>query len=275
MIVSHKHRFIFLHSRKTAGSAVTLALLRHLEPDDLWLNAPGFLIMNDALKRGFVPPPATHPAVQAALAQQRGTRFARKAVKRPKRLDHEGRRAFVDAYNSLQLPYPRKDGGGWQHVGAATAREHLGAEIWDSYFKFAFERNPWDRMVSLYWWRMRREPETGPSVSFPDFLTAIASGDRARMRANRATKHSNWHIYTIDDEVAVDHLCRYETLAEDLRFVADKVGAPFGDEIPQAKHHARRSGVDEVYDQRTVQLVGELFHREIALLGYQPPAPLG
>jgi hypothetical protein len=272
VIVSHQHRFIFLHSRKTAGSALTLALLRCLNRDDHWYNAPGSLIMMEALKGGFVPPPATHPEVVAELQVRGGARFARRALRRPQRLDHEQRRTFVDAYNSLQLPYPRKDGGGWQHVGAATARDHLGQRVWDSYFKFAFERDPWDRMVSLYWWRMRRE-QSAPAVSFRDFIRAIASGDRTRMRAHKATKYSNWHIYTIGDALAVDQLGRYETLAEDLRSVMDKVGVSLGDHLPQSKHWARRSGVAELYDRETVQLVADIFHREIELLGYQPPSP--
>lgn len=272
MIVSHQHRFIFLHSRKTAGSAVTLALLQHLTPDDWWLNAPAYHILSEALQSGFVPPPARHPAVREALAEQAGARFARRAFRRPARLDQAGRRAFAQAYNSRQLPYP-KDGGGWQHVGAASASRHLGPEVWNSYFKFAFERNPWDRMVSLYWWRMRREPEES-RPSFPEFIRAMHSGDRARMRAAKATKHSNWHIYTIQDGLAVDHLGRYETLAEDLRFVLTKLGIPAG-ELPRSKHQVRRSGPGELHDAETIELVGELFHQEIALLGYRPPEPAG
>jgi hypothetical protein len=273
VIVSHQHRFIFLHSRKTAGSAVTLGLLRLLGPDDLWLNAPAFWIMSDALRSGFVPPPATRPEMRGALVRRCGARFARRALKRPERLDHAGRKAFADAYNSLQLPYPRRDGGGWQHVGAATARDHLGPQVWDSYFKFSFERNPWERMVSLYWWRMRKERDA-PPVPFRDFILAIASGDPDRMRAHRATKYSNWHIYTIGDEVAVDHLGRYETLADDLRSVLDKVGAPFQG-IPRSKHDVRRGGLDGMYDRETARLVGEIFHREISLLGYESPLPPG
>jgi hypothetical protein len=271
MIVSHQHRFIFLHSRKTAGSAVTLALLQHLTPDDWWLNAPAYHILSEALQSGFVPPPARHPAVREALAEQAGARFARRAFRRPARLDQAGRRAFAQAYNSCQLPYP-KDGGGWQHVGAASASRHLGPEVWNSYFKFAFERNPWDRMVSLYWWRMRREPDRAKLPPFREFIEAIHAGDQARMRACRATKYSNWHIYTIDDEVAVDYLGRYESLAEDLRFVREKVGLPATGGLPRSKHQVRRSGLADLHDPATIRLTGEVFHREIALLGYQPPA---
>lgn len=274
MIVSHRHRFVFLHSRKTAGSAVTLALLRLLEPADLWLNAPAYLIMSEALRSGFVPPPARHPSVREVLVERHGARFARRALRRPHRLDQAGRRAFVDAYNSLQLPYPA-DGGGWQHVGAASARDHLGAAVWESYYTFAFERDPWERMVSLYWWRMRRQPDPATRPSFREFIEAMYSQDPARMRAARATKHSNWHIYTIDDRLAVDQLGRYETLGDDVRSILDKAGVTATVELPRSKHQVRREGPARLYDPDTIAMVGELFHREIALLGYRPPEPPG
>lgn len=34
MIISHRHKFIFLHSLKTAGSSITLALAPFLGEDD-------------------------------------------------------------------------------------------------------------------------------------------------------------------------------------------------------------------------------------------------
>ena len=35
MIISHKHKFIFIKSRKTAGSSIQLALEKHCGPDDV------------------------------------------------------------------------------------------------------------------------------------------------------------------------------------------------------------------------------------------------
>ena len=39
MIISHKHKFIFLHSRKCAGSSMEVALNKYLGPNDIQIGS--------------------------------------------------------------------------------------------------------------------------------------------------------------------------------------------------------------------------------------------
>lgn len=65
MILSHAHRFIFLHNRKTAGSSISVALARCLGPDDLQLSA-----IVETLREGI---PLSARVLREANQQMRGT----------------------------------------------------------------------------------------------------------------------------------------------------------------------------------------------------------
>lgn len=266
MIVSHRHRYIFLHSRKTAGSSIAVSLARYLDPDDLFITSTG--IFAGALRSGFVPPPATRDEVRRAVIARHGEAFAAKAYETPDALRRKGRKWFGEIYHGFRPGSDQR----WDHIGAADARAFLGPEVWDSYFKFAFERNPWDRVASLYWWRWRKAER--PGVSFHDFVRAIHSGAVEQKKAARAHEASNWYNYTIGDTPAVDYIGRLETLADDMHSITERIGLPFDGWIPnyKSKTRAKRSiTLAELYDDRTAAMVGEAFHREIALFGYRRP----
>lgn len=53
MIVSHKHKFIFVHLGRTAGRSLTVALARVCGPDDIITNAKGFERNHEGFKRHF------------------------------------------------------------------------------------------------------------------------------------------------------------------------------------------------------------------------------
>jgi Sulfotransferase family len=233
MIVSHKHRFIFLKTKKTAGTSIELALSAVCGRDDII--TPLAQPEDEPLRRGLAPQNWRRPGLVPAAWRGMAELFdlSRKAVD-----FHE-------------------------HIKAEKARRFLGERVWNSYFKFAVERNPWDRQVSYWQFKMRKLG--AKPMTLAEFLE---------------THHANLNsanIYSLDGRLAVDHLVRYEHLAGDLDHVLSHLGIDARLDLPKAKGEYRRVGdYRDQYDAATRNWVARTYATEIALCGYRfdDPEPL-
>jgi len=227
MIVSHAHKFIFLKTKKTAGTSIELALSELCGPEDV-----------------------ISPLTAIDEAKRAGKRGAQ----------NWKRHGWWDSPRPLfkrrWFKFTTADYGFYNHMPAAEARALIDDHVWRSYFKFAFERNPWDRQVSFYHHRYRGEKEPPPFSRF--------------MHQDRAARLNNYDIYAIDGTVAVDFVGRYERLEEDLTLALGRVGVALP-ALPRAKGTFRLTKVPyrEYYDDETRELVRDWYAREIALLDYE------
>ncbi len=147
------------------------------------------------------------------------------------------------------------------HATGAQVRRVFGQAVWDRYYKFAIERNPWDRQVSLYahrQWKRGRGPE---------------GFDRdMRSPLYRATEHcrlDNWGIYSLGGKLAVDRVLRYETLETDLAGLAADLGLP-PLKLPRLRVYAPdRPHYSSFYSPETRDLVARWYAPEIAAFGYR------
>ena len=213
MIVSHRHRFVFMKTRKTAGTSVEIALSRVCGPDDVITPLP--------------------PPDEKLRAQSGG---------RP-----------PQNYESPPLPVKVH-----QHVWAAKAAQALGPDVWSSYLRFAVERNPWDAVVSLYFWVSRHGPERPP---FEEFVQQ----EKIERLARR-----NYGITHVGKEPAVDRFLRFEHLAQDMTEVWVDLGLPGQPDLPRAKARARPAAAAyrAFYTEESRARVAQVFHRTIAERGY-------
>ena len=148
MLVSHKHRFIFVKTRKTGGTSVELALAPLCGPDDIIT-------------------PLKEYGSETANISPRNYRLPQKSWSLRAR-----------ARSLLGKRTPNRGTGFFQHMPAADIRRLLGEDIWGSYLTFTIERNPWDRQVSLYHWHYR------DSASPPPFRSFIVSPFRRKKSRN-------------------------------------------------------------------------------------------
>jgi len=233
MIVSHKHEFIFMKSYKTASSSMEIALSQALGPDDILTPAREGL---DGLRKtpGGQNYRFDHPDVPRVP-------LWRKLLRRPERHYHP-------------------TVGFFDHMPAWRARRYLGEKIWSRYYKFAFERNPWDRHVSFYHYKMR-DKARDKMRSFDDFLVKA-----------RNYKVNNWEIYAIGDSVAMDFVGRYEEVAEGFEQALGEIGLAGGVALPKAnvgKGKPKNKSYRDYYSDETRDLIAKVCAREIAYFGYE------
>ncbi len=234
MIISHRHRFIFIKTGKTAGTCVEIALAGLCGPEDV---ITPIVPEDEAVRRGM-----GHRGPQGWVVPVSGWTRADwvRVLRRPTR-PGKARPRF------------------YHHMPAAEIAARVGPGVWGSYFKFCFARNPWDRAVSMYFWRY-------PGAERPSFRAFVMSPEFEQLRAG------SWGRYTIGGRVAVDRVCRFESLESDLREVLDGLG--LGDAavrlpVTKAGRRGDRRGYWEMFDEASRERVATLCAEEIALMGYR------
>jgi hypothetical protein len=82
---------------------------------------------------------------------------------------------------------------------------------------------------------------------------------------------SNLHFYAIDGEVALDHVLRYEKLAEEVELLSRKLSLGSSLQLPRAKSDTRkdRRPYSEVLGPTERGIIARRCAREIELLGYE------
>jgi hypothetical protein len=145
----------------------------------------------------------------------------------------------------------------YNHISSREVKRMIGDKRWNEYFKFCFERNPWDRFISLYYWRCKQEPR-------PSIAQFMASGAMDLM------KQKGFDIYSIDGKLSVDKVYRYEDLKEALKDIRIRLGLPEPLSLPKAKGEYRldRRPYREVLSAEEKDRIAQRFSEEISLFGY-------
>ena len=154
------------------------------------------------------------------------------------------------------------------HIRAVGLKERMG-EHWDMYFKFAFVRNPWDRMVSLYHYFLqepeKRASELGRRIAACDGFTAFCS----RLEDLELDAHFDEQIsYLIDfhGNLLVDYIGRFETLDQDYANICSRLALP----VAKLPHYRKSSHQHylQYYNERSKNIVAERYRNDIAAFNY-------
>ena len=175
MIISHEHKFIFIHIPRTAGTRIS-----------------------------------------KSLCESMGVRNWQAFIGEPESLIGPGKSGERCVFPSKWI--------GKKHIKADDLKSQLDDEVWDSYFKFAFVRNPWDRTVSTY--LHRRKVASG-------VVRAIWPESRLLFNAALIAKYDLLGYSSVQQKkyvtnkkgsIIVDFIGRFENLEEDFGCICDRIG---------------------------------------------------
>lgn len=170
---------------------------------------------------------------------------------------------------SLQNDGNRKFTGFHKHEAASVVKEKLGAGLWDDYYSFAFVRNPFDWLTSLYFY-IRQSPShlhhaKANSFDFSDWLQWYIH--------EHGFQRQSKYVADENGVVLVNKLGRFERLEDDLEEISLKLGIPF--EKVQHKNASRQKKRDfrSYYSDADRELVEQKYATDLNLFGYHFDAP--
>jgi len=228
MILSHKYRFIFIKTAKTAGTSIEVFLSEHCGPQDV--------------VTPIVPPIEGH--------QPRNYEGFINPI--PEILERPGK--FFSAVRHTMTSCTKF----YNHMPACEVKQRVPADIWNGYFKFCVERNPWDKILSHYHMHAARQ---GGSLSLDEYLA-------------RNRYPINYFRYTdrCGRNVIVDRIVRFENLLVELSEVFSQLNIPFDGTLgvaAKSDYRADRRPYQEVFNDEQRRTVEKAFAKEIHLHGYQ------
>jgi len=161
-------------------------------------------------------------------------------------------------YGNIDTLVTAPKGPWYPHMAATQIKTLIGDEMFNSYFKFCVIRNPWDLVVSMfYFFRPRLDFKTYCKTSFK------FTGDSGNLRRT-----------SIDGKQICDFYIRYERLKEDILAVCEKLGIPPSeyniDMLPNHKSNTRPKDkpYQDYYDDESREQIAKAFKNDIEMFGY-------
>ena len=148
------------------------------------------------------------------------------------------------------------------HDDILAAKRRMSAEKFQRYFKFAFVRNPWSRLVSEYEYILR-QPEHGRHArvvrlgSFSEFI---------RMQIPRREAYQLNMLCDSSGELLTDFVGKLENLQNDWQIVCERIGIRC--ELLPPRNVTQHDDYREYFSGEDVQLVAKHWAREIDQFDY-------
>lgn len=168
----------------------------------------------------------------------------------------------VGLFEKKRFPFEQFKDIGHGHISASQIKPVLGAEVFDSYFKFAFVRNPYDRFISYaaFMGRQRGEFAAAPLLFAKHLIKVVRPLNHILYRPQ--------HELLIDGDgrLLTDYVGRNEDMQRSYDHICARIGIPSArlDKVNASQHVAYQ----QYYDRELFELVTALYARDLELFNY-------
>lgn len=194
---------------------------------------------------------------------------------------HKYRLHFIgipkNASNSIFTMLSNKTDSHHSHGSYMDEYFNSDEQLITSYTSFAIVRNPYDRLVSSYYYNSQENrlltqyPEIN---SFKRFIQALYYYEFPEI-SNDPSCNPQYKFISIHKHVLVDHVLRYETLNEDWREFAttynSNIENKFKIGINLVKKNETENRIQDfmsLYDTTSLKLTNEFFAKDFELFNY-------
>jgi hypothetical protein len=145
------------------------------------------------------------------------------------------------------------------------------------YYKFSFVRNPWDRLVSAYFFLKQGGMDVRDKQWAVEYLSNITSFDqfvKEWVNSENILKKNHFmpqYLYLNNGEagsrtILVDYVGRIEDIDAGFEHVSKKINSEF---ILTSENSSNHNGYREYYTEETKAIVRDVYAFDVELFGYK------
>lgn len=152
-----------------------------------------------------------------------------------------------------------------KHVRALHLKKFINNNIWDSYFKFGFVRNPWALLLSLYSWMIKYRKKQYKYHNFTHYIQRFSrSYSPERTKLLYGGQYAYYH--NKKGKCLVNKIYRFENYRKAVSQISKRLG--FKIKVPHV-FKTMHTHYRNHYTENTRKIVGEIFARDIETFKYK------
>ncbi len=245
MIISHKYKFIFIKTAKTAGTSIEVLLSSICPEADIF--TPHSVPELNHIPRNYLG--VYNPIPEIIISWKIRRNFGIKYLPR------------VVAIHLVDLLLHQKF---YHHIPAWKIKNRIPQEIWNSYYKFCVERNPFEKVISGWNWYNHKYKK---NVTLDEYLYFLVKNNDFRDHGVGVFP-INFYNYTdpITDKILVDKILNYSNLNADLLETFEYLGLKIDlSKMPRSKslNFPSIHGSLDDFSPNQIILINSLFAHEL------------